>query len=72
MSTTIQEQLQILEETKAQIKQALIDKNVEVLDTDSFRSYVDKIDDYIVEKGESEVEKILNEEIFFLLTFYRF
>lgn len=46
MSTTIQEQLQILEETKAQIKQALIDKKIEVIDTDSFRSYVNKIDDY--------------------------
>lgn len=46
MSTTIQEQLQILEETKAQIKQALIDKKIEVIDTDSFRSYADKIDNY--------------------------
>lgn len=46
MSTTIKEQLQILEETKAQIKQALIDKKIEVIDTDSFRSYADKIDDY--------------------------
>lgn len=44
--STINEQLQILEATKTQIKQALIDKNIEVLDTDSFSSYASKINDY--------------------------
>lgn len=46
MSNTIDAQLQILEETKAQIKQALIDKKITISDNDSFRSYADKIDDY--------------------------
>lgn len=46
MSTTINEQLQILEETKAQIKQALIDKQINVADADPFSSYASKIDDY--------------------------
>lgn len=46
MSNTIDAQLQILEETKAQIKQALIDKKITISDNDSFRSYADKIDAY--------------------------
>ena len=46
MSTTINEQLQILEETKAQIKQALIDKQINVADADPFSSYATKIDEY--------------------------
>lgn len=44
--STINEQLQILEATKAQIKQALIDKHIEVLDTDPFSSYATKMEDY--------------------------
>ena len=46
MSNTIDNQLLILEGTKAQIKQALIDKNINISDNDSFRSYADKIDTY--------------------------
>lgn len=40
----INEQLDILEETKAQIKQAIISKGQSVSDEDSFRSYANKID----------------------------
>lgn len=40
----INEQLDILEETKSQIKQAIIDKGQEISENDSFRSYVDKIE----------------------------
>ena len=40
----INEQLDILEETKAQIKQAIIGKGQSVSDEDSFRSYANKID----------------------------
>ena len=43
INTTIDEQLTILEETKTQIKQAIIDKGQTITDNDSFRSYVSKI-----------------------------
>ena len=39
----IQTQLDTLKETKAQIKQSIIDKGKEVSDRDSFRSYANKI-----------------------------
>ena len=41
----IQAQLDTLKETKAQIKQSIIDKGKEVSDRDSFRSYANKIDE---------------------------
>ena len=40
---TIAEKLDYLKQTKEDIKQALINKDVEVSDTDTFRSYADKI-----------------------------
>ena len=40
---TLKEKLDYLEETKLQIKQAIIEKGIEVNDKDTFRSYVDKI-----------------------------
>ena len=40
---TINDKLTYLEETKELIKQAIVDKGVEVNDTDTFRSYADKI-----------------------------
>lgn len=40
---TIAEKLAYLKQTKEDIKQALINKEVEVADTDTFRSYADKI-----------------------------
>ena len=43
MSNTIQDKLAYLEETKNAIKQSIIGKGVEVTDTDTFRSYADKI-----------------------------
>lgn len=42
---SIETKLQYLEETKTQIKQAIIDKGVEVTDSDTFRSYANKISD---------------------------
>lgn len=50
-----QEQLDILKETKAQIKQSIIDKGKEVSDVDSFRSYANKIDGIVtLEEGTSD------------------
>lgn len=40
---TIADKLNYILETKESIKQAIIDKGVEVIDTDTFRSYADKI-----------------------------
>ena len=54
MEEDINEQLQILEETKEQIKQAIIDKGQSVSENDSFRSYVDKIDNIEVLEGQTK------------------
>ena len=43
MANTIQDKLAYLSGTKDAIKQAIIEKGVEVTDTDTFRSYADKI-----------------------------
>ena len=43
MANTIQDKLTYLSDTKDAIKQAIIGKGVEVTDTDTFRSYADKI-----------------------------
>lgn len=43
MANTIQDKLAYLEETKGLIKEAIIAKGVEVSDTDTFRSYANKI-----------------------------
>lgn len=42
--STITEKLNYLNETKSLIKQAIVDKGVDVSDSDTFRSYADKID----------------------------
>ena len=44
MANTIQDKLAYLEETKGLIKEAIIAKGVEVSDTDTFRSYANKIE----------------------------
>lgn len=44
MANTIQDKLAYLEETKGLIKEAIIAKGVEVTDTDTFRSYANKIE----------------------------
>ena len=50
-----QEQLDILKETKAQIKQSIINKGKEVSDVDSFGSYANKIDEIVtLEEGTSD------------------
>lgn len=43
MANTIQDKLAYLEDTKEQIKQAIVAKGVSVSDEDTFRSYADKI-----------------------------
>lgn len=60
---TITEKLQYLNETKNKIKQILISKGQEVLDKDTFRSYVDKIDNIQVSQifsSEDEMNKNKN------------
>ena len=55
--STINEELTYLEETKQQIKQAIIDKGQEISENDSFRSYVDKIDDIVtLEEGTTDAD----------------
>ena len=44
MANTIQDKLAYLEQTKGLIKEAIIAKGVEVSDTDTFRSYANKIE----------------------------
>ena len=44
MANTIQDKLAYLEETKGLIKEAIVAKGVEVTDTDTFRSYANKIE----------------------------
>lgn len=51
---SIDEQLDILEETKVQIKQAIIDKGQSVSSSDSFRSYATKIDNIEVLNAQSK------------------
>ena len=56
---TINEKLNYLLQTKEAIKEAMINKNVEVSDTDTFRSYADKINGINLNQGittESSVQ----------------
>lgn len=58
----IQTQLDTLKETKAQIKQSIIDKGKEVSDRDSFRSYANKIDEIVtLEEGTSDANATSND-----------
>lgn len=59
---SIADKLTYLNGTKEAIKQAIIDKGVEVSDTDTFRSYADKIGD-ISGGGEPVVQKKYNVSI---------
>ena len=56
MANTIQDKLAYLEETKGLIKEAIVAKGVSVSDTDTFRSYADKIE--AIETGGGETAKI--------------
>ena len=47
------QKLNYLVDTKKLIKQAIINKNVEVSDADTFRSYADKINDININQGIS-------------------
>ena len=60
----INEQLTILEATKSQIKQAIIDKGQSISSEDSFRSYVDKIEDIEVLNAQTkEVTPTTNQQV---------
>lgn len=54
---TIAEKLTYLEGTKSAIKDAIIAKGVEVTDTDTFRSYAEKIES--IEAGGSCVDRVI-------------
>lgn len=47
------QKLNYLLDTKKAIKEAIINKKVEVSDTDTFRSYADKINDININQGIS-------------------
>lgn len=53
---TIAEQINYLAETKTAIKDALVAKGVSVADTDTFRSYAEKIGEIQSGGGESTIE----------------
>lgn len=53
MSGTIADKLSLLASTKAAIKQAIIDKGVEVSSNDTFASYAEKIDDIPTGAGDT-------------------
>lgn len=53
--STIADKLEYLNETKQAIKTAIVEKGVEVADTDTFRSYADKIAE--IQTGGGEVEE---------------
>lgn len=55
---SISEKLEYLNETKEEIKTAIKNKGVTVADTDTFRSYADKIDDIVVSKTQSKSQTI--------------
>ena len=50
----IDEQLDILEETKSQIKQAIINKGQSISESDSFRSYATKIENISTIKAQTK------------------
>ena len=57
----INDKLNRIKEIKEDIKQALIDKGVEVTDEDSFASYADKITNIPMEGGDPYYEELYNE-----------
>lgn len=57
MGTTA-EKLNYLKQTKTQIKTAIKNKGVDIEDTDTFRSYADKIDDIVVSKTQTKTQTI--------------
>lgn len=68
---TINDKLEYLNQTKQDIKQAIINKGQNITDEDTFRSYVDKINDIelgILSQEQAEIinmdlDSILNEQI---------
>lgn len=61
---TIQEELNYLEETKGLIKNAIINKGQDITDQDSFRSYVNKIDNISTVNLQSKtIDPTTNQQI---------
>lgn len=59
---TVEEKLNYLNETKEAIKQAIIDKGGVVTDTDTFRSYAEKIGE-LKTAGENKLAKVIDKTI---------
>jgi len=57
---TIADKLNYLNTTKANIKNAIIEKGVEVSDSDTFRDYATKIADISSGSGPSEITLLQN------------
>lgn len=57
---TIADKLNYLNTTKTNIKNAIIEKGVEVSDNDTFRSYASKIADISSGSGPSEITLLQN------------
>lgn len=57
---TLDQKLQYLNETKNQIKQAIINKGQNIQDNDSFRSYVEKINNISLDTNALETDLLLS------------
>ena len=64
---TINDKLEYLNQTKQDIKQAIINKGQNITEEDTFRSYVDKINDIELGILSQEQAEILNEDLNIIL-----
>lgn len=55
---TIADKLEYLNDTKQEIKEAIVNKGQSIADTDTFRSYADKISKIVVSKTQSKSQEI--------------
>ena len=55
---TIADKLEYLNDTKTEIKEAIVNKGQSIADTDTFRSYADKINKIVVSKTQSKTQTI--------------
>lgn len=55
---TIADKLEYLNDTKTEIKEAIVNKGQSIADTDTFRSYADKINKIVVSKTQSKSKEI--------------
>ena len=57
------QKLNYLLDTKEAIKEAIINKKVEISDSDTFRSYADKINDININQGISTESSVQNPNV---------